>query len=65
MWGLRSHCIGVAPGPTATGYDLRPSVPASSPENRVTAPPCGVIVRICWAKACKALRTVLVCGEHW
>lgn len=28
IWALESHCIGVAPGSTTAGCDLRPPVPA-------------------------------------
>ena len=61
MWALRSHCIGVAPGPTTTGYALRPSVPASSSEDGVTAPPHGAIVRIRWARYVKRLQCPRFC----
>ena len=65
MWALRSHCIGVAPGPTTTGYALRPSVPASSSEDGVTAPPHGAIVRIRWAEVCEALTMPTFLLLHW
>ena len=65
MWALRSHRIGVAPGPTITGYALRPSMPASSSEDRVTAPPHGAIVRIRWAEVCEALTMPTFLPLHW
>lgn len=53
-----SHCIGVAPGSPLTGYDLRPSMPASSSENRGAVPPHSTIVRISWVEVCGALKMV-------
>lgn len=51
--------LGEAPGSATTGWDLMPSVPASSPKNKNNSNTSGSFVRTCCAKPCEVLRIAL------